>query len=263
MSSKPGVFALSKESTLFTFSNVKLFFNHIKIIFPLMLLCIVIKQAGLIAKAEWIAPCITAASLFLCGCFALAWHRTSLYGPDKSHERNPTNLRGEDWKFVLFFMLLTGGFGLFLDGLVYLNEKILAPQGEGIGLVGNIVTLVVIFFATVTFARASFLFPAKSVGVNLSWQDAKRASKGLIWPLIGSNIIFGMIFVVAVTVYLSITGYIVFASFSNGTRFEAVVAGLVLATPILLASLYVLALCITALSRAYQWGIQNNEATPA
>ena len=261
MSVKPGVFALSKESTLFAFSNVSLFFNHIKIIFPLILLCAVIKQAGKLAGGEWVTYVIAAVTLFLYGCFALAWHRSCLQGPDKAHERNPINLKGDDWNFIGLFFGITALFGIAMEALNQLAVNILPKYGHGIATLGGLGVVVVMGLVMFFFIRVSFLFPARSVGVKLSWTDAKRASKGLVWPLIGTNIIFGLIFVVAFSVYAFIVGFIVTVA-RDGVkpdRMEGFLTDLLLSMPILMAAFFLIAMCITALSRAYQWGIQNNE----
>ena len=262
MSSKPGVFALSKEATNFVFSNVPLFFNHIKVVFPLLIFCAVLKQAGLLAEATWVGYAVAAVTLFLYGCFALAWHRSALIGPDKAHEENPLTLKGDDWTFIALFMGISGAFGLSMDGLGYLANVVLPKYGDGIATLGGIVVLFFMGFVMLMFIRASFLFPARSVGVKLTWKDARRASKGLIWPLIGTNIIFGLLFVVTFSVYTFVAGFIATVAARGATlgRIEAIGTGLILSIPILLAAFFLVALCITALSRAYQWGIQNNQA---
>ena len=260
MSTKPGVFALSKQATDFVFANVPLFLNHIKIVFPLILFCAFLKQAGLIAQEKWVAYSLTPVTLFLYACFALAWHRSSLSGPDKAHERNPLNLGRDDWGFITLFIGVSGAFGLSLGGLGYVVETILPQYGDGILVAGSLAALALIYVCMFLFIRASFLFPARSVGVRLSWKEAGRASKGMIWPLIGANIIFGLLFTVAFSVYTFVAGFIAaFAAGGQGFgRIEAIGIGLVLSAPILLGVLFVLALSVTTLSRAYQWGIQNN-----
>lgn len=260
MSSKPGVFALSKESTLFAFSNVKIFFNHIKVVFPLILLCGIVKQAGKLQGLDWMPYVIMVCTLFLYSCFALAWHRTCLQGPDKAHERNPVNISGDDWKFIGLFFGVSFLFGAYMEGLNQI-VNLLPEDQKGISALGGVAVLIAMGFAMLMFLRASFLFPARSVGVKLTWKEAKRASKGLVWPLIGTNIIFGMIFVVAFSVYAFIVGFIVTVARGGvkPNRMEGFLTDLLLSIPILMAAFFLVALCITALSRAYQWGIQNND----
>lgn len=261
MSTKPGVFALSKDAARFVFGNVPLFFNHIKVVFPLQIFCAVLKQAGLLADAKWVAYVMAAVTLLLYGCFALAWHRSSLVGPDKAHEENPLTLKGDDWNFIALFFCISATFGLSMDGLNYLAQVELPKYGEGIATAGGIVILVIMAFALRMFIRASFLFPARSVGVKLSWKDAKTASKGLVWPLIGANVIFALLFVVAFSVYTFVAGFIATVAAGGATlgRMEAIGTGLILSIPIMLGAYFLVALCIAALSRAYQWGIQNNQ----
>ncbi len=258
--SKPGVFTLSGEAKNFVFSNIPLFFNHIKIIFPLLLVVSIIKQAGLMMHANYIAYIMAAATLFVFACFALAWHRSSLNGPDRAHEVNPVTLKGDDWKFIGIFIGISGLFGVGIEFFNHLANGVLPKYGQGIAVVGGCGIIIIMLVLTFLFIRASFLFPARSVGVKLSWADAKRASKGLIWPLIGSNLIFMMIFVVALVVYIFIVGFILTVA-RGGTApdgMQGFVVDFLLSIPILMSSLLLGALWITSLSRAYQWGIQNN-----
>lgn len=258
--SKPTVFGLSGEAKNFVFSNIPLFFNHIKIIFPLLLVVNIIKQAGQMEHAQWVAWSMSAVTLFIFACFALAWHRSSLTGPDKAHEVNPVTLKNDDWKFIGIFVVVSAIFGITMEALNHIANDALPDYGRGIALVGGIGLLILMGVLILFFIRASFLFPARSVGVKLSWADAKRASKGLLWPLIGSNIIFVLIFSVAFSVYVFIVGFIVTVARGGAapSGMEGFAVDFLLSIPVLLATLLLGALWITSLSRAYQWGIQNN-----
>jgi len=262
--SKPTVFGLSGEAKNFVFANIPLFFNHIKVLFPLLLIVTIVKQAGKMENSTPVAWSMAAVTLFIFACFALAWHRSSLTGPDKAHEVNPVTLKKDDWKFMGLFMLVTGAFGVFVKGVMYVSEIVMPGYGEGMAFLGDIVSIIVLGVGMVVFLKVSFLLPAQSVGVPLPLSDARRASKGMIWPLIATNFIYGLLFIVTVTVYMTVAGMVATVG-SEGTQMgtiEAVAVGFVLSIPIQLAALLLVALCITALSRAYQWGIQNNDIIP-
>ncbi len=263
MSSKPGVFALSKQASEFVFPNMKLFFQHAKIVLPL-LLAIDLGGRFLPLLGETIAIAgaygLMVVMIFLYACFALGWHRSSLNGADPSNERNPFNLSGDDWKFIGLFMAVTLVFGLAMEALTYFLEHIIQPMGPSVQIAGSIGVMIVMGYFLYLFIRASFLFPAKSVGYALSWKDTKTASKGMYWPIIGSSIIFWLIFIVAFVVYLFVAGFIttIGAQDAEIGRTQGILMEFVLGMPVAIAALIVVALSISALSRAYQWGIQNN-----
>lgn len=263
MSSRPGAFALSKEATHFVFSNVPLFFHHIKVLAPLMVLSGVIKQAGRIAHAEWVAYVMAVVTLVLYACFALAWHRSSLQEPDKAHERNPANLRAGDWGFVAIFVTVTGLFGIGMQGLNHLAYKMDGYE-DAIALTGLLAILLVMGIFIYVFIRASFLFPARSVGVRLGLADVRRASKGMAWPVLGANIIFTLLFLVAFSVYSFVAGFIGTVAAGNAKleQTQAITISTILSVPIIIAVFFFVALCVSALSKAYQWGIQNNDIVP-
>ncbi len=161
-------------------------------------------------------------------------------------------------------MLITGAFGALVRGVVYFSDVVLPRYGEGMAFLGDIVSILLLAIGMVAFLKFSFMLPAQSVGVRLPLSDVKRASKGMIWPLIATNFIFGLLFIVTVTVYMTVAGLIasVGGEGSSLGRIEAVAIGFFLSIPIQMAALFLVALCVTALSRAYQWGIQNNDIAP-
>lgn len=260
MSSKPGVFALSKQGTDFVFSNVPLFFNHVKIIFPLMLLCLLANQVRNALYPEITGLPMTIVSLILLSCFVLAWHRSTIQGPNTADQRNPFNLNGSEWKFVLLFSVLCLAYGLLSKGIVSAASIYLPAYGDAIGTAGKFVAFILSLALYYVYIRVAFLFPARSVGVILPAADIKRASRGLVWPVAGSWIIFVLLFTVLFSVYGIVTAMVasVAAGPAGFDKITGVAITFILTTPVVLAFLFCMALCISTLSRAYQWGIQNN-----
>lgn len=266
MSSKPGVFALSKSATNFVSSNRKILFQHLKVVLPLLIVCLAIQQTGQIYKLSWLTLMASFLTLFVYSCFVLSWHRTSLHGPDERNERNPFNLARDDWKFIALFCGITGAFGLVIEGLNYWLQTVFLKYGEEADetAVAAMVVFLIILAIIPFFAKASFMFPAKSVGVPLSWSETRRASKGMLWPLIGANIIFLLIVIVLFAVYGFVTTMIVQVAAGNAAidLKIAVLVTTLIKTPVMIVGMITMALCVTALSRAYQWGIQNNDIVP-
>ncbi len=264
MSTKPGAFVLSRDAANFTFSNLRLLLNHAKVVFPLLIICLAVEQAGKVYKfgGSWLWFVLTFGTLFIYACFILAWHRSSLQGPDTAHERNPFTLKREDWKFVGLFCGVSAVLGFLLNLIGFSMQYVLPAYGDMVVKAGGIAAVVVMIFVLLLFLRVSFLFPAKSVGVALNWADSGRASKGLVWPLLGANLIFCLIFIVAFSVYMVVVTMVAESGAGDATisPVTAVIIGSVIETPVVFAGLVYVALSVTALSRAYQWGIQNNQA---
>lgn len=263
MSTKPGAFALSKQAARFVFSNTEMLAHHLRVVLPLILLC---DLAGSFLAVGGEATAISTlgayalagAGLFLYACFALGWHRASLQGPDKAHERNPFNLQPADWKFIGLFIGVTAALGVAMNAVDYIVESYLQTAPLTVRLGGGLAALVVIGALLLFFIRASFLFPAQSVGVSLRWPDTKRAARGMYWPIIGSSIIFALVFTVAFTVYAFVAGFIATVAAGNATGVADIVIKFIMSAPVSAGWLVIVALCVTALSDAYQWGIQNN-----
>lgn len=264
MSTKPGAFALSKYATLFVFSNKPLLIHHLRIVLPLMLLCDLAGRFLLAGGAEapstkmFVTYGIGALTLFLYACFVLGWHRASLQGQSPAHERNPFNLDRADWKFIALFIGVTVAFGAAMNLLNGGLEHVLATMGTAAQYAASIGVLLAMTVFLYLFLRASFLFPAQSVGVRLSWADTKRAARGLYWPLIGANIIFGLIFTVAFAIYLFVAGMITAVAVKDMEGTAEILIHFFLSMPVTIAGMLVVACCVSALSHAYQWGIQNN-----
>lgn len=264
MSTKPGAFALSKYATLFVFSNKPLLIHHLRIVLPLMLLCdlaerfVRMDDSDTSATKTILTFGFSAVTLFLYACFVLGWHRASLRGPDPANERNPFNIDKADWKFIGLFVGVTVAFGAAMGVLNGGLSYVLETMGPRVQFAASIGVLLAMAFFLYLFLRASFLFPAQSVGVRLTWSDTKRAARGLYWPLIGANVIFGLIFTVAFVIYLLIAGFVASAAAAGLEGVAGVLMHFTLSIPVTSAGMLIVACCVSALSHAYQWGIQNN-----
>ena len=260
--SKPGAIILSGESKNFVFSNLDVLKSHLKIVFPMILLVEIVNQVGYIAEMK-IIPFITfLPALVLYACFALSWHRSSLRGADESHAINPLRLNREDFKFISVFLVLTitPAVAALLIGFLF---GVMSQGGAVMAVLGIVAVLVASFFLIRGMLQFSFLLPARSVGVRISFNEAKQVSKGLLMPLIGAGMIFGLLFTIVLVVYSGVVGMIVMAV-SGDAELQGLglgFIGFILSVPVYMAAFVMTALNITALSRAYQWGMQNNQVS--
>lgn len=117
-------------------------------------------------------------SLYGRAYFVMAWHRASLLGPKREHRVNPFGLRKGEARFFGVFLgislivMLAGMFGGAVMAIVHINTRSLFTS-----LISAIVAIIVGYSLTLRFA---FLLPARSVGADMSWGEAQRASKGLM-----------------------------------------------------------------------------------
>lgn len=258
--SSPGIVALSREALDFMRGNVRTFAAHLKFALPLILLLAVVQKAMEFYGYGHLSVFLMAPSFFIYGCFVLSWHRVSLNGPDSAKPVNPFTITGGDFKFILTFAGLAGTLSFVLGGMPYLAEKLIPAEAENLVLIANIVMLAVTVAAMYWFLRLSFLLPAQAQGVTLALDDVLRASRGMAWELFGVNFMAGLLFIVVLSVYLLVSGMI--ATVSGGDaemdKMSVEAISFVLSVPVHAAIFFVIAFGITALSRAYQWGMQNN-----
>lgn len=260
MSTKPGVFALSKQGTDFVFSNVALFFNHVKIVFPLMLVCLLITQVRNAFYPDIVVFPVSLISLALVSCFALSWLRSTMQGANAGDERNLFNLSGSEWGFVALFCVVFIVYGFLSKGIMMAASAFLPAYGEAITKVGKFGAFLVGMLIYYVFVRVSFVFPSRSVGAKLGRADIMRASKGMVWPVAASWIIFILLFTVLFSVYGIVTAMVasVAAGPAGFDKVTGVAITFILTAPVVLAFLFCMALCMSTLARGYQWGIENN-----
>lgn len=259
MSNEVKVFNLVGEAKDFVFSNLDVLKSHLIVIFPFVLLFELINNFGEAFGATWVALLTFIPILYLYGCFALSWHRSSLMGASPDHAVNPLELRPENKGFILLFF---GVAGLpFLFGILMGAGVGLASVGGEIALgIALIIAIPVSIWGIIQLIRISFLLPARSVDVKLSLADARRASRGLIGKIFLSGVVVTFAFSLVIMLYALIVGLVV-GIITTGSEPSPLTTGLtmfILGIPMIVAGFVYTAINVTILSRAYQWGIQNN-----
>lgn len=260
MAERPGVAALAGSSIDFVFKNIRILFEQVKIIFPLLLLMEVISGAAEGQGFKWIPAVTLIPSIYLYACFALSWHRSSLAGPSAAHAVNPFSVPKEDMGFIGLFFAVT--FlpllaGLLVGGLIGGAAVI---DNTAVMIAAVVIALPVSVYGFIQFIRYSFKLPARSLGVPLTFKEAKQASRGMVSKafLAGVMVLSGgwIVFFIGALVMALTVGMITAGSEPGlvGEIFMTILFG----APILAGTMILTAINITILSKCYQWGIQNN-----
>lgn len=258
---KPGVFSLSGDAKDFVFGNGPLIKQSLKITLPLVLLIGVLNQVAKMHGQIWAIYALQVPLLYLFACYALTWHRNALVAVDETNVVNPFKTGVKEWKFVGLFVALTGGLSLYMSGIMYVTQIVLPPYGDHVALAGNIAALFLIFGGMYGMMRLSFLLPAQSVGVTLKFKEIIAASRGVVWPVIGTVFIYALLFLISMSAYLAILRVVIGIVGSGevvGGEITAIIMALIASLPIQSAVLVLVALYTTALSKAYRWGMENN-----
>ncbi len=267
--SKLSVFGLSKEAYQFVRNNMPSLMEHIKIFLPMILVLKLVQVLSAYYDYGFVTFGLFVVAMIVYALFALSWHRVSLQGASKAEIAMPHKMGKVEWAFVgLFFVMIlipfAGGAVIgFSGGMIRgYHERIGQDISGGTRGIMAVVFLALIFFIMTLVTRLSFVLPARSVGVSLSFKDAWRASKGTVWPFLGSNIVFILFFVLVLVVY-TVAASVVMAIASGGVQSEAEtlsqhLARYVMTIPVEAGALMVTAVIVSSLSFAYQWGIQNN-----
>ncbi|HTK83459.1 MAG TPA: hypothetical protein VL625_00100 [Patescibacteria group bacterium] len=203
-------------------------------------------------------------SLYGKACFVMAWHRASLLGPKREHRVNPFGLKQGEGRFFGVFLgisLLGVLAGILAGGLIVVVQ--IKTSSLFASLISGLVAIIVGYTLTL---RCAFLLPARSVGADMSWGEAQRTSKGLMWNWVAAVFIADFWLMCLV---LSITAAIYALLFATGLAHLAddhalVVTGpgclllyLFGTIPCALISFVMIARGITILSWLYQWSVQN------
>lgn len=249
-------FHVSNDSIRFVFSNLEALKKHMSVIFPLFLVAAFANHYAVVYKKEWAMLALLFVLGYCVSCFFLTWHRVSLRGLDEK-PHSPFDLSKGVLKFHFMF------FGIFIvlnainRTMTYLSENPAYIDANLLMAFGSIVPAIIGF---VLLFRLMFFLPAQSVGVSLTLKETMKASKGEFGTFLLSSLFLGFAMLVAITIYSVIMASINMFMIGNAHLSQNAVAGIsfVLAIPIYAIMFLYAAVEVTALSKLYQHGMQNN-----
>ncbi len=263
--SKPTVFTLAGDCKNFVFSNLGVLKEHAKMIFPAVLLLELINALGNSYGMIWVQLVTVIPVLFLYACFAMSWHRVSLMGVNSARPVNPFQLEKGDLGFVgLFFgfMFLPSLAAIPVIAIMVLVAAVLGKFSEGMAVIFVLITIPFVVWGIIAVIRLGFMLPARSVGVKLTFREALRSSQGVLWPLVGTVMLFSLMYLIPLLIYGLVIAMVIGAAALGGSATPMGLgyhlAQFVITVPVLAVNFIFTAMNITALSRAYQWGIKNN-----
>ncbi|PZQ47367.1 MAG: hypothetical protein DI551_03480 [Micavibrio aeruginosavorus] len=259
--SKPKFFGLSGDVLFFVFGHFGLMVAHMMFALPLLIFVTVLKNLALDAGLIWVTYPLGILTLLAFAVFSLSWHRACCETPRDIPVYNPFRSTKDDLKYLGFFIVFWGVFGLIMQGIT-IGVQVGLPN---IGLANwapfaQVVAALVLMYA---FLKLSLYLPPLALGSWPKFSDVMRAGKGVMVPLAVASFTFALLFLLAFTVYSQIA-LIVAQVASDGNQMgkvEAMTAGLIMGTPALFGLLVFYALYIASVTRAYVWGIQNNPVT--
>lgn len=258
---KPSAFSLSASAVRETFADKPLFWASMKYALPITILATMAGIAGKTFGYGWVEYAAMPFVLYAYACYALTWHRHSLRGGDASNIANPLNAWRENPRFIVYYFLVM----TILPVLLAIVAGVAVGFVAGIGgkVAAGILAFVLFIGATYVFMRIWFVLPAQSVGVRLPVRDIKRASRGLLLPLFGANFILMLLFGIAALVYMTAVGAAIGIATTGGDigKMNTLIISFITIVPVQLGVFTMMAFVTVALSRAYQWGAQNNAVT--
>ncbi|HTK84222.1 MAG TPA: hypothetical protein VL625_03975 [Patescibacteria group bacterium] len=269
MTDMPKSGELAADARQFVRDNKKFFWDYLK---PLLLPFIVMDAIAHVGAT--ISPAFTIASLvtaYISACFVLAWHRAVLLGPQSNHAVNPFLLKkGEGGFILIFFLVAITPAAVMMCGLLPVIGAALT-KNMVLTVVASLVTIVAFVYAIILGMSFAFVLPARSVGVKLSFREARKIARGLIWKLFwtGIRVSFGPAFLIGLwygimaVVVISMPGMSVMKTDFAGKNQEeltmpgAAILYLVGGLPLIYFHFMIVARNITVLSKLYQWSVQN------
>jgi hypothetical protein len=255
---KPGAWSLAKQSISFVFDNMNVFLHHVRYLFPLMALLSFIEALAAQQEMKWVAFALLIPNFIFLSLLALSWHRVSLRGTNEDHSINPFNGSQYDFKFIgimLGLALIPVAAGFVSGVTVGILSKVIDISDDTGKALFLLVGLPVILFLAIALVKMYFVLPARSVGVKLSFDEARKISKGMVWPVIGANILFSIGMALVIMVCGGVLGFVLYAVTGQEANW---ISKYVLSLVGLFLGLFYIALNVTSLSRAYRWGAENN-----
>lgn len=260
---KPTAFSLSASAVREVFADKPLFWASMKYALPMTILATMLGLAGKTFGYAWAEYAVMPLVLYAYACYALTWHRHSLRGADGANIVSPVRAWRENLRFIIYYFLVMTALPVLLAVVAGLVVSFVASV---VGKIPAIILGAVLFVgATYLFMRIWFVLPAQSVGVRLPVKDVKRASRGLLLPLFGANFILALLFIIAALVYMTAVGAALGIA-TGGNDIEKtniLIISLITILPVQLGVYTMMAFVTVALSRAYQWGAQNNAIAAA
>jgi hypothetical protein len=261
---KPGIISLTQESAHFVLGNMGSLVNQLKIIFPLTLLTNLATIYAAHYKIDYLSLAMLVPIVYLYTCFALSWHKTSLIGPEEAHTVNPFAFpRGNISFLVLYgsFILIVAALLMGIDALGYYARQ---SGDKNVELIGGIGSFVLLGIALVPLTIFSFKLPAKSLNVDLTLKETRQVSRGLVSKVIFSMVIVIVVALLVIALYAFIVGLVVgiVTKGEEPATITALFSQFFLGIPVQVISMLITAISITILSKAYQWGAQNNAHAP-
>jgi hypothetical protein len=257
---------LRKDSWDFVFDHLDSLWKQLKYVAPIILVFAFLDTTAQHYEFPAFQIVTALASIYFWGCFALSWHRFSLMGPSEDRAIDPFGVTSKDWDFIKVFIvlslvpvLLIVFIGLGFGGLasVFRDNAALIV----LFILGGIVALCAMLWF---FLRVGFLLPAQSMNVTISLEETKVIAKGLRLKILWGSFIYTLIGGLVIILYAMVAGLVTMVILGmmgvsgDDVPFSAVIVGYVISLPIYAVIFIVAALNISLLSRAYQWGMQNN-----
>jgi hypothetical protein len=257
---KPGPISLAKQSASFVFGNMDMLLRHLRYLFPLLALLSFAEAFCAQQEIKWVPFALLIPNFVFLSLFVLSWHRASLRGTDEDHSINPFDVSQYDFRFIgvmLVLALIPVAAGFVFGLSVGISSKVVHLSEQTGKALFLLVGVPVILFLAIALVKMYFVLPARSVGVKLGFGEARKISKGMVWPVIGANILFSLGTALAVVLCGGVLGFVLYAV--TGQEANWISKYIVSLVGLFLGLVYI-AVNVTALSRAYRWGAENNSS---
>jgi hypothetical protein len=269
MTDTPTTGELAADARQFVRDNKKFFWDYLKpLLLPFIVMDAITSIGPTLSPAFGIAALVTA---YISACFVLAWHRAVLIGPKSSHAVNPFILKqGEGGFIFLFFLVALIPVAVTMCGMIPLVCAA-AIKNMMLTVVASLLLIVALVYALILGLSFTFVLPARSVGVKLSFREARKIAKGLLWKLFWTGVrvsfvpafLMGLWYGIAAALVSTVPGMSVMKTDFTGKEHEeltfngATIVYLVAGLPLIYVNFIIVARNVTVLSKLYQWSVQN------
>ncbi|HEU4839154.1 MAG TPA: hypothetical protein VFS88_07075 [Micavibrio sp.] len=257
---KPGAISLAKQSGSFVFDNMNMLMRHLRYLFPLLALLSFAEAFCAQQEVKWVPIALLIPNFIFLSLFVLSWHRASLRGTGEDHSINPFDISQYDFRFigVMFTLALVPlAAGVVFGAAAGILTKIAGLPDQTEKALFLLLGVPLIALLLITMVKMYFVLPARSVGVKLGFGEARKISKGMVWPVIGANILFSTGMALAVILCGGVLGFVLYVVTGQEANW---ISKYIVSLVGLLFGLVYIALNVTALSRAYRWGAENNSS---